>query len=210
MIVLIICIVLKILAIAVPLLISVAYFTIVERKIVGIIQRKKVPNVIGFLGLLQLLADGLKLFVKKTIFPSNSNIAIFLIASMLTFILSLIGSCCAGLFDRKLGTYGASCTTVTCLLITFFLSLFAFYEVSLIGCCVYLKFVSEIFLGICVIYLFIHGPFTSVNNKYILCLSTLIIAMFCFLILNNSVEYNNFQIFNNTIILDYLSFSSKA
>jgi len=83
--------VLKIIAIVVPLLISVAYFTIAERKIMGIIQRRKGPNVIGFLGLLQPLADGLKLFAKETIFPSNSNIIIFLIAPMLTFILSLIG-----------------------------------------------------------------------------------------------------------------------
>jgi NADH-quinone oxidoreductase subunit H len=91
MIILLICTVLKILAIVIPLLISVAYFTIAERKIMGIIQRRKGPNVIGFLGLLQPLADGLKLFVKETIFPSNSNIAIFLIAPMLTFVLSLIG-----------------------------------------------------------------------------------------------------------------------
>jgi NADH-quinone oxidoreductase subunit H len=81
----------KILIIVVPLLISVAYFTLAERKIMGIIQRRKGPNVIGFLGLLQPLADGLKLFVKETIFPSNSNIVIFLIAPMLTFVLSLIG-----------------------------------------------------------------------------------------------------------------------
>ena len=91
MIVLIISILLKTLAIVVPLLISVAYFTIAERKIMGIIQRRKGPNVIGFLGLLQPLADGLKLFVKETIFPSNSNVIVFLIAPMITFILSLIG-----------------------------------------------------------------------------------------------------------------------
>ena len=91
MIIFLICTIFKILAVVVPLLISVAYFTIAERKIMGIIQRRKGPNVIGFLGLLQPLADGLKLFVKETIFPSNSNIAIFLIAPMLTFILSLIG-----------------------------------------------------------------------------------------------------------------------
>jgi len=91
MIKLLICIVLKILSIVVPLLISVAYFTIAERKLMGIIQRRKGPNVIGFLGLLQPLADGLKLFVKETILPSNSNISVFLIAPMLTFILSLIG-----------------------------------------------------------------------------------------------------------------------
>ena len=91
MIVLILSNVLKILAIVVPLLISVAYFTIAERKIMGIIQRRKGPNVIGFLGLLQPLADGLKLFVKETILPSNSSIIVFLVAPMLTFILSLIG-----------------------------------------------------------------------------------------------------------------------
>lgn len=87
----IICIILKILSIVVPLLISVAYFTIAERKLMGSIQRRRGPNVIGFLGLLQPLADGLKLFVKETILPSNSNILIFIIAPILTFVLSLIG-----------------------------------------------------------------------------------------------------------------------
>ena len=87
----IICIILKILAIVVPLLISVAYFTIAERKLMGSIQRRRGPNVIGFVGLLQPLADGLKLFVKETILPSNSNIYVFLLAPVLTFVLSLIG-----------------------------------------------------------------------------------------------------------------------
>jgi len=91
MFVLISSIVLKILVIVIPLLISVAYFTIAERKIMGSIQRRKGPNVIGFLGLLQPLADGLKLFSKETILPSNSNITLFLLAPILTFILSLIG-----------------------------------------------------------------------------------------------------------------------
>jgi NADH-quinone oxidoreductase subunit H len=90
MITLIIYTVLKILTVVVPLLISVAYFTIAERKIMGIIQRRKGPNVIGFVGLLQPLADGLKLFAKETILPSNSNIIIFLLAPILTFLLSLI------------------------------------------------------------------------------------------------------------------------
>jgi NADH-quinone oxidoreductase subunit H len=83
--------ILKILIIIVPLLIAVAYFTIAERKIMGIIQRRKGPNVIGFVGLLQPLADGLKLFAKETILPYNSNIAIFLFAPILSFILSLMG-----------------------------------------------------------------------------------------------------------------------
>jgi len=87
----IISVLLKILAIIVPLLISVAYFTLAERKIMGSIQRRKGPNVIGYLGLLQPLADGLKLFVKETILPSNANLNIFLLAPMLTFVLSLMG-----------------------------------------------------------------------------------------------------------------------
>jgi len=83
--------VLKILAVIVPLLISVAFFTVAERKVMGIIQRRKGPNVIGYLGMLQALADGLKLFVKETTLPSNSNIVIFLLAPVLCFVLSLIG-----------------------------------------------------------------------------------------------------------------------
>lgn len=83
--------ILKILAIIIPLLIAVAFFTVAERKIMGIIQRRRGPNVIGYLGLLQALADGLKLFVKETTLPSNSNIIIFLIAPVLCFLLSLIG-----------------------------------------------------------------------------------------------------------------------
>ncbi len=81
----------KILGIIVPLLISVAYFTLVERKVMGSIQRRRGPNVIGYLGLLQPLADGLKLFVKETLLPTAINTTIFLIAPMLTFLLSLIG-----------------------------------------------------------------------------------------------------------------------
>ena len=84
-------IILKILAIVVPLLISVAYFTLVERKLMGSIQRRRGPNVIGYLGLLQPLADGLKLFAKETILPSNANTVLFLMAPMITFILSLMG-----------------------------------------------------------------------------------------------------------------------
>lgn len=83
--------ILKILSVVVAVLISVAYFTLAERKIMGTIQRRKGPNVIGFQGLLQPLADGLKLFVKETILPSNANKALFLLAPMLTFGLSLLG-----------------------------------------------------------------------------------------------------------------------
>jgi NADH-quinone oxidoreductase subunit H len=82
---------LKILSIVVPLLIAVAYFTIAERKIMGSIQRRRGPNVVGYIGLLQPLADGLKLFAKETTLPTNANTSIFLIAPGLTFVLSLMG-----------------------------------------------------------------------------------------------------------------------
>jgi len=86
----IIILIIKILIIIIPVLIAVAFFTVAERKIMGAIQRRRGPNVVGFMGLLQALADGLKLFVKETTLPSNSNLIVFLLAPILAFILSLI------------------------------------------------------------------------------------------------------------------------
>jgi len=83
--------ILKILLIILPLLLSVVFFTLFERKIMASIQRRRGPNVIGYLGLLQPLADGLKLFIKETILPTSANIFIFLLAPLLTFFLSLMG-----------------------------------------------------------------------------------------------------------------------
>lgn len=83
-------IVLQIVAIVLPLLVAVAYLTYAERKVIGAIQLRKGPNVVGPFGLLQPLADGAKLFLKETIFPSGANKVVFVIAPMLTFILALI------------------------------------------------------------------------------------------------------------------------
>lgn len=83
-------IVIKILVIVVPVLIAVAYITYFERKIIGAMQLRKGPNVVGPFGLLQPFADGAKLFLKETVIPSGSNRLVFLIAPMLTFFLSLI------------------------------------------------------------------------------------------------------------------------
>jgi len=84
-------ILLKILIIIVPLLISVAFFTLAERKILGAIQRRRGPNVVGVYGLLQPLSDGFKLFVKETIVPSSANSFIFVLSPILTFVISLMG-----------------------------------------------------------------------------------------------------------------------
>lgn len=81
----------KIAAIIIPLLISVAYFTLAERKILGAIQRRRGPNVLGVYGLLQPLADGFKLFVKETIIPSSSSHKLFVISPIIFFVVSLMG-----------------------------------------------------------------------------------------------------------------------
>ena len=83
-------IVLKIFAIVVPLLIAMAYLTYMERKVIGAMQLRKGPNVVGPFGLLQPFADGIKLLFKETVIPSGANPAVFIAAPMITFSLSLM------------------------------------------------------------------------------------------------------------------------
>jgi NADH-quinone oxidoreductase subunit H len=79
-----------IVVIIVPVLLSVAYLTYWERKIIGWMQLRKGPNVVGPLGLLQPFADGVKLFFKETVIPSGANPVIFLLSPMITFVLALV------------------------------------------------------------------------------------------------------------------------
>jgi NADH-quinone oxidoreductase subunit H len=74
----------------VPLLIGVAYLTYAERKIMGAIQLRKGPNVVGPFGLWQPFADAIKMLMKETIIPTGSDRGLFLLAPMITFGLAVI------------------------------------------------------------------------------------------------------------------------
>lgn len=80
----------KILTIVGPVLIAVAYMTLLERKFLASMQKRVGPNYVGFLGLLQPVADAAKLVFKETVLPSGSNHFIFILAPVLTLALSLI------------------------------------------------------------------------------------------------------------------------
>jgi NADH-quinone oxidoreductase subunit H len=80
-----------VLVIAVPLMVAMAYLTYAERKIIGAMQLRQGPMTVGPYGLLQPLADGVKLFFKETVIPTGANKVVFVMAPMITFILALVG-----------------------------------------------------------------------------------------------------------------------
>ncbi len=81
----------QILAVLMPVLISVAFLVYAERKVLALIQLRRGPNVVGPFGILQSFADALKLLTKENIVPANSNKIVFLLAPIITMILSLAG-----------------------------------------------------------------------------------------------------------------------
>jgi len=81
----------EVLTITIPLILSVAYLTLAERRIIGFMQLRRGPNVVGIFGLLQPIADAIKLLFKEMIIPTAANKFLFILAPAITFVLSLIG-----------------------------------------------------------------------------------------------------------------------
>nr|ACJ43947.1 NADH dehydrogenase subunit 1 [Tylototriton asperrimus]ALG36720.1 NADH dehydrogenase subunit 1 [Tylototriton cf. asperrimus YPX 9918] len=74
----------------IPILLAVAFLTLVERKVLGYMQLRKGPNIVGPMGLLQPIADGVKLFIKEPIRPSTSSQTLFIIMPMMALALALM------------------------------------------------------------------------------------------------------------------------
>lgn len=82
---------LDVLLVILPILLSVAFMTIIERKQLAAHQRRVGPNITGYFGLLQPFSDALKLIVKETVIPSQSNKILFYLAPVFSLIFSLLG-----------------------------------------------------------------------------------------------------------------------
>lgn len=83
--------IIEIISVVVPLLLSVGYLTLIERKVIGEMQIRKGPNVVGIGGILQPLADGLKLFSKEIVWPLKANRGIYLFAPIIGLSFAFLG-----------------------------------------------------------------------------------------------------------------------
>jgi NADH-ubiquinone oxidoreductase chain 1 len=82
---------LEVLIVLVPILLAVAFMTIIERKVMGSMQRRVGPNKVGIYGVLQPFADALKLVVKETVVPAHATKSLFFLAPVITLMFSLLG-----------------------------------------------------------------------------------------------------------------------
>ena len=81
----------EVLLVSVPVLLTVAFVTVAERKNMASMQRRLGPNIVGYYGLLQAFADALKLLLKEYISPTQANVILFFLGPVITLIFSLLG-----------------------------------------------------------------------------------------------------------------------
>jgi len=82
---------LEVVLVLLPVLLAVAFMTIIERKQLAAMQRRVGPNTVGYYGILQPFADALKLILKETVIPAQSNKTLFYLAPVVTLVFSLLG-----------------------------------------------------------------------------------------------------------------------
>jgi NADH-ubiquinone oxidoreductase chain 1 len=83
--------VLEVLIVTVPILMTVAFITLAERKTMASMQRRLGPNIVGYYGILQAFADALKLLLKEYVSPTQANLVLFFLGPIITLIFSLLG-----------------------------------------------------------------------------------------------------------------------
>jgi len=83
--------IIEVLLVIIPILLTVAYVTVAERKTMASMQRRLGPNIVGYYGLLQAFADALKLLLKEYVSPSQANLILFFLGPIITLIFSLLG-----------------------------------------------------------------------------------------------------------------------
>jgi NADH-ubiquinone oxidoreductase chain 1 len=81
----------EVLLVIIPVLLTVAYATVAERKTMASMQRRLGPNIVGYYGLLQAFADALKLLLKEYVSPTQANIMLFFLGPIITLVFSLLG-----------------------------------------------------------------------------------------------------------------------
>src|ERR1700724_219746 len=82
----------EVLLVTIPVLLTVAYVTVAERKTMASMQRRLGPNIVGYYGLLQSLADALKLLLKEYVSPTQANLILFFLGPIITLAFSSLST----------------------------------------------------------------------------------------------------------------------